>query len=129
VSFRREVLLKSVAPHGRDAYYRDPRGYLRAHFPGSRIHAGHTEQDGLINRICERGHFKVIYAATPRAYHAGFHGYNRAGTPLSGTVEQVSARLLTMSAAELNAHARMRDHQTVPLDDPQPPVTHTIAWP
>ncbi len=44
----------------------------------------------------------TIYPAVPRAYHAGFHGYNRTGDRTQFPPE----RLLAMSAAELNARAR-----------------------
>lgn len=131
VSFRPAVLEK-VVPHGVSAYFTDPIGYCRQHWPATRIHPGHAEQDGLIHRVIEAAGAKVAYPAVPRAYHAGFYGRNRRGNRVYhvGTMEERADRLLAMTAAELNAAATSyRDHSTTPLDADRAPVDRVIAWP
>lgn len=122
--------LASILPHIGADYFADPSGYCRATFPDSRIWPGFCEQDGLLHRIAEANGWPVAYPLAPRAYHAGFHSYNRKGVPLSGGVAQRADRLLSMSAADLNAHARdYPDHTTIVLDGERPAVTSLQVWP
>lgn len=117
VSLRPEVV-RSVVPHVTAAYFRDPVAYCAKTFPHSKIPAPHAEQDGLLNRLRERAGMYTVYPCLPRAYHAGFTGYNRSGIgELVGTPEQQADTLLTMSSADLNMMAshRFRDHETSDL--------------
>lgn len=65
----------------------------------------------------------------PRAYHAGFTGYNRSGSTLPGSVEDQARRILTMTGDELNAASQSyRDYQTVELDADRQPVSRSLTW-
>ncbi len=79
VCFDRTVLRDLVAPHVRRAYLRRPKRYLGGEFPDSRVSLAFVEQDGLIRRIQERSRLPIAYPCLPRAYDAGFYGYNRPG--------------------------------------------------
>jgi hypothetical protein len=121
VSMRRDVADRITA-HDGPGYYGDMVRYCQRMFPGSIIPAGHAEQDGLINRIRESMGAKTVYTTRPRAFHAGFHGYNRPGTQLTeGTVEQRSARILAMRSEEMNALAgELKDHEVIDLEENLP---------
>lgn len=135
VSFRPPMIDRFVA-HARISYYKHPQAYCQSTFPASGIPPGHCEQDGLINRVRESIQGVAVYPGVPRAYHAGFYGYNRHGgwlDPADGSLrrlEQRGAALLAMSADVLNGRARhYKDHTTTPLNEHRPAVTHTIRWP
>lgn len=129
VSWRPEVLGRVLA-HASRTYFMDPAGYCRAMFPHSRINFGHAEQDGLIHRVLEDAGAVTAYPAVPRAYHAGWIGYHRKGTPVTGTLDQRATAILTMTGEEMNRRAASYpDHVTVPLDQRRPPVTRLITWP
>lgn len=131
VSFRPAVLT-TVLGHLCPAYFADPGRYCTRVFPHSTLPGGHAEQDGLLNRIRElHEDAATVYPAVPRAYHAGFHGYNRRGRPLGGgDTAGAAARLLAMTAQELNAHAlTYRDHTTAALDTPRPAPARRLNWP
>jgi hypothetical protein len=116
-SFQRKILHR-LASYAQDGYFRDPVGFCKAVFPDSRIPAPHAEQDGLLNRIRESHGLKTVYPDVPRAYHAGFVGYHRAGDPLTeGTPEERGHQLLVMDAEELNRRAEgpWKDHETINL--------------
>jgi hypothetical protein len=96
-------------------------GYCRRTFPGSLIPPGHAEQDGLFNRIRERQSGVTVYPERPRAFHAGFYGYNRTGRKLSGSIERRSEKILSMTSEEMNAMAGlMKDHEVIDLDENLP---------
>lgn len=117
VSFQHDVAEK-IIKHEKPLYYGDMVGYCRRLWPGSSIPPGHAEQDGLINRIRENLNAETIYPEKPRAFHAGFHGYNRRGGKLTGTVEERSAKILSMNSDEMNALAHtMKDHEVIELDE------------
>jgi hypothetical protein len=120
VSFRPAVARKAVE-HNKPVYYGDMVGYCRRTFPGSQIPPGHAEQDGLFNRIRERERGVTVYPAQPRAFHAGFYGYNRTGRKLSGSIERRSEKILSMTSEEMNAMAGlMKDHEVIDLDENLP---------
>jgi hypothetical protein len=131
VSFRSEIADR-ITPHDHALYYRDMVGYCRDTFPGSAIPPGHAEQDGLINRVREASGGRTVYAVRPRAFHAGFHGYNRPGEALTGgTVEERSARILAMTSEEMNAHAgEIKDHEVIDLDEDLPTTAEeeALTW-
>ena len=80
VCFERSVIVRRIAPHVRREYFEDPGGYCQRHFAGSRVGAGHVEQDGLIRRIQEEHGTRrpIAYPFRPRAFHAGYFGYHAA---------------------------------------------------
>jgi hypothetical protein len=79
VCFDRQVLQGMIAPHMNMAYFRRPKKYLRRHFPASAIGLGFVEQDGLLRRIQEQSTQPIAFPCVPRAFDAGFYGYNRPG--------------------------------------------------
>jgi hypothetical protein len=115
--------VRAVVPHVTDKYFFDPVGYCRKYFPGSEIPAPHAEQDGVLNRLRERAGMSTVYPVAPRAYHAGFTGYNRAGVAaMDGSPAEQAEALLRMNSAELNSMAshEFRDHEVVPLHTLRP---------
>lgn len=129
VSFRSSKLAL-VLPHLTNAYFRDPVTYCRRRWPNTRIRPANAEQDGLLNRIVEEDKMPVVYAARPRAYHAGFVGYHRNGATLAGTIEEQAEQLLAMSTADLNAAAHSyQDHQAMDLDARPGLANRLIFWP
>jgi hypothetical protein len=118
VSFRTDVA-ERVTEHDTPLYYGHMVSYCGRVFPGSAIPVGHAEQDGLLNRLREESGGRTVYTSRPRAFHAGFHGYNRPGESLSaGTLEERSARILSMTSDEMNALAReMKDHEVIDLSE------------
>lgn len=111
--------VRAVVPHVTPEYFADMVGYCRKRFPGSVIPAPHAEQDGLLNRLRERAGMYTVYPSVPRAYHAGFAGYNRPGsTEMSGSVMQQAMTLLAYSSADLNGMAspEFQDLEVSPLD-------------
>jgi hypothetical protein len=101
VSFKAERL-KAIGPHLGRGYFASPVAYCRRHFPHTAINPNNAEQDGLLHRLSENAGLSSVYPAVPRAYHAGFTGYHRKGTLPTGGVDARAARLLTMTADELN---------------------------
>jgi hypothetical protein len=97
--------LAEVIQHAKMEYYSANERYLMRKFPKSAFGSMWTEQDGLINRIMEAGVHTAIYPTVPRAYHAGFIGYNRKGSQLPGCLEERVALLKSMTAEEMNAKA------------------------
>jgi hypothetical protein len=79
VCFEKQVVRAMITPHVNMAYFRRPKKYLRRHFPASAIGLGFVEQDGLLRRIQERSAYSIAYPCVPRAFDAGFYGYNRPG--------------------------------------------------
>lgn len=118
VSLRRGVA-DAITAHDGPGYYGDMVRYCQRMYPGSIIPAGNAEQDGLVNRIRESLGKRTVYTTRPRAFHAGFHGYNRPGTALTeGTIEQRSARIMSMTSQEMNALAgKLKDHEVIDLEE------------
>ena len=79
VCMDRRVIKDLITPHVNMRYFRKPKRYLRRHFPNSTVSLSFVEQDGLIRRIQAESKLPLVYPCVPRAYHAGFYGYNRPG--------------------------------------------------
>lgn len=92
VCFDKHVLQTMIAPHVNIAYFRRPKKYIRRHFPASAVGLGFVEQDGLIRRIQEQSRQPIAYPCVPRAFHAGYYGYNRPGG-LEGSMQERVQRL------------------------------------
>ena len=75
--FNREILLKQVAPHFTNDYFKNPVEYCTRHFPLSSIGKFFVEQDGLIRRILEKSKMFTAFPHVPRGFHGGIYGYNR----------------------------------------------------
>ncbi|MCC6807514.1 MAG: hypothetical protein IT381_08825 [Deltaproteobacteria bacterium] len=92
-----------ILKHATHDYYRDMGRYVVKSFPGTGERR--WEQDGLITRVIGAAGGETLYPYVPRAMHAGFHGYNRAGTPLKGTLDERIAKLREMDQAAMNRAA------------------------
>jgi len=120
VSFRPDVA-RQVVKHGTPAYFGNMVEYCKRTFPGSLIPPGHAEQDGLFNRVRESRRGVTVYAAQPRAFHAGFYGYNRSGMKLGGSIGRRSEKILSMTTEEMNQMAgSIKDHEVIDLDQNLP---------
>lgn len=129
VSFRSDFLASLLADVGSE-YYSNMVAYCQKMFPASRILAGHAEQDGLLHRKQEALGRPTVYAAVPRAYHAGFVGYHRRGVMMAGSIEERAKAILSMSAQEMNERATSyKDHTPIDLDADRASVSHVIQWP
>ncbi len=60
-----------------EGYYDNLIPSLDAEFPNSKFKGASGAQDGLISRIMERHGLRSIQPRRPRAYHAGWYGFNR----------------------------------------------------
>jgi len=106
VSFRTENLAR-IVEHAKQEYWQDPIEYCKRTFPDiTSIPAGNAEQAGLIHRIVKRHNLPTVYPITPRAYHAGFVGRNRAAKrkPHEYTAEEIQ----DMTSEQMNLEARTR---------------------
>lgn len=127
ISFRPEVLKQHVFPHATTAYFVNRSRYCEERF-GSK---GHWDQDGLIEAVRRASGLPFAVMDVPRAYHAGYTGYSRVGTHFLKPEEtcrthivEAAAKLLRMSSEDLNERAMFdKDHQTVDLNAPRPPIT------
>jgi hypothetical protein len=108
VCFDKAVLQNLVAPHVNVAYMRRPKRYVRRHFPGSRVGLGFVEQDGLLRRIQEAGARPIAYPCLPRAFDAGFYGYNRPGGLPGSLAERVAALGRIIYSPEAMREAALR---------------------
>lgn len=93
VCFDKQVLRTLIAPHLTQSYFRSPKKYIRRHFPASAIGLGFVEQDGLLRRIQEQSpccnEWPIAWPCVPRAFHAGFYGYNRPGAAAGSVQERI----------------------------------------
>lgn len=117
VCFDKRVLQTMIAPHVNMAYLRRPKKYVRRHFPASSVGLGFVEQDGLIRRIQEQSRQPIAYPCVPRAFHAGYYGYNRPGG-LEGSIPDRVKRL----AETIYDPAGMRDRATAQPTESCAPV-------
>ncbi len=126
VCFDKQVLQRMVAPHVTMAYMRRPKHYLRRHFPDSAISLGYVEQDGLLRRIQEHSTYPIAYACLPRAFDAGFYGYNRPGG-VSGSIQDRIQKLADIIYdPQVMRQAALRPEfiaSSVPIDLQPPPWT------
>lgn len=128
--------IRRFTTHAAIPYYRAPGRYCQRVWPASAVLPGHCEQDGLINRVRESGGWSTVYPATPRAYHAGFYGYNRGGPGWSADENALSISgraelLLALDGQQLNGrNPAYKDYATTALDNhDRPPVSQLIEWP
>jgi hypothetical protein len=125
VCFARSVISELIAPHVRREYFRDPSAYCARHFPSSQVGAGYVEQDGLIRRVQEAQgeRHPIAYPYRPRAYHAGFIGYHRAGRlegSLPERIRQVGSIIYNSQSMRqaIENPEHIADSIPVPLDTP-----------
>lgn len=126
--------LDQVAALAQPRYYADPAKFIEERFGGagganSKYGPGFIEQDALINRLLIETNKLVVMPRCPRAFHAGFVGYNRdehQGNTLSGASLGERYELLgSFSAAEMKARSSLADVWPVPL---QGYFAHHLAY-
>jgi hypothetical protein len=100
VCFDKSVVQNLIAPHVSMAYFRSPKRYLRSSFPTSAVGLGFVEQDGMLRRIQEGSKLPIAYPCVPRAFDAGFYGYNRPGSPTGSLQDRVQRLATTIYSAE-----------------------------
>jgi len=118
VCFDRSVLRQELLPHINLNYLKRPKRYVARHFPRSRVGLGFVEQDGLIRRIQELSSRPIAYPCVPRAFDAGFYGYNRPGGlpgSLASRVEQLR-NIIYQPARLREAASEEFTRQCVPFD-------------
>lgn len=125
VALRKE-LLEEVSGHATATYFHDPTAYCAKHLPDSGLQPWEASQDGLFHRVIRRRHHWCLYPVQPRAFHAGWYGYNRRdGEGLESSNWRVdSERILEMSSDDMNAMAdpRFRDIERCDLTRPRTPL-------
>jgi hypothetical protein len=83
------IHLAMLLEHSNPDYYAHLNSYLVKHFPNSSYGDASGAQDGLIGRIMEAGKLVAVLPDIPRAYHAGYYGYNRSmDRKAVGTLQQ-----------------------------------------
>lgn len=117
-------------------YYENPEGFIAKRFYGGNMSStmvgSHdlvhtygtprqwTEQDGVINRLMIEHEAVSLLPRCPRAFHAGFVGYNRkheTSNDLSGTsLESRYKELAALSADEMAARSSVADVVATPLE-------------
>lgn len=121
-SFKLNQVAKFL-PHCNGAYYGNMWDYLKNHFKGPKVTAFQgmwCEQDGMLNRFMAQNDLLGIFPYIPRAYHAGFYGYNRTGQPISPNLslfERIIA-LLSMTEKEMNDRASNPQFKDITQCDP-----------
>ena len=93
VTMHRDTIFNYIQPHANERYYRDCIAYCRSNFPKAHFPEGHAEQDGLIRRIQMASGKPTAYPHVPRCFHAGWYGYNRRRSPMTGTLDQKIQRV------------------------------------
>lgn len=107
VSFKRETILKDIAPHYNMKYLQSPGAYLEANFPKSSIGRDFIEQDGLIHRISESGNCPVAFPMKPRCFHAGLYGKNRGHYPKGKLMDRIEyVKSIVYYETELKKHVQ-----------------------
>jgi len=125
VCFDKSVLKELIAPHVNMRYLRRPKHYLRRQFPSSVVGLGFVEQDGLIRRIQEREGLPIAYPCVPRAFDAGFYGYNRPGGVTGSLQERIRRLSEIIYDPERMRHAALRPEY---LASSLPINLQTPAW-
>jgi hypothetical protein len=125
VCFDKTIIKELIAPHVNMRYMSRPKSYLRRQFPSSVVGLGFVEQDGLIRRIQERGPLPIAYPCVPRAFDAGFYGYNRPGGVTGSLQERIGRLSEIIYDPERMRHAALRPEY---LASSLPINLQTPAW-
>lgn len=125
VCFKKSTIQDRIAPHITQDYYRSPMSYITRSFPNSVIGRSFCEQDGLIRRIQEElcQDAPIAYPHRPRAFHAGYYGYNRMkGKAGSFSMKLYEVGLIIYDSERMRIASQrpefFRDSEPVPLELP-----------
>jgi len=75
--FNEAIIRLYIEQHFTVDYFTNPGLYCLKQFPDNYLKGNFCEQDGLTKRIMMKAGMRSIFPDVPRAYHAGFYGYNR----------------------------------------------------
>jgi hypothetical protein len=123
--FDKRILQSKLAQHVNMRYMRRPKKYIRRHFRSSHIGLGFVEQDGLIRRIQEESQLPIAWPCVPRAFHAGFYGYNRQGGLTGALPERI--RILAETIYDVAAIQKLAGQTGFP-DNCIPCELQTPPW-
>jgi hypothetical protein len=136
VCFERSVIVRRIAPHVRREYFEDPGAYCQQHWSASKVGAAYVEHDGLIRRIQEEQGARrpIAYPYRPRAFHAGFFGYQRHSAingALSQRIREVGETIYSVEAMHAAEAGPEFSADSVPISLDTPPwksVRCTARW-
>jgi hypothetical protein len=116
-----------VTHHANPRYFARPIAYCAEHLPDEGLPAGAASQDGLFHRVVRRDRLRVLYPIVPRAFHAGWTGWNRPqGTALQGAWADRAAQILMLTGDQMNALADPRFRDLAPCKLIRPPTALTL---
>lgn len=99
-----------VVEHATRKYYADMIGYCAKELPDTGLPIHHVEQSRLIHRVVRKVESWGLFPVKPRAFHAGFIGYNRGAYALEAESLSADALLgLTSDQMNLLADPQYRD--------------------
>lgn len=100
--------VRKILQHAVPEYFYGMEVYVRSKFPNSRLGAKWCDQDGLIRRLLESSGLRVAWPVVPRCFHAGWHGQNRMGERLQGSMEMrlMQLRSIMHDGEAMNGLAR-----------------------
>lgn len=93
-----------VVEHATRKYYADMIGYCARELPDKLLPIHHVEQSRLIHRVVRKVGSWGLYPVKPRAFHAGFAGYNR-GAYAPEADELTADALLSLTTDQMNLFA------------------------
>lgn len=119
----RPRFVAEVIKHACPDYFRDPFDYCYQRLKDDGLPAHAVSQDALFHRVLRRNGDHLLYPLQPRAFHAGWYGYNRReGVELDPKNWRADCeRILAMSADQMNemADQRFRDIERCDLIMPR----------
>ena len=116
-AWRKENLIKYLKPHYVQEYFNDPQAYVTKTFPNNPYKAQFCEQDGLTKRIMMQSGSRCIFPHVPRAYHAGFYGYNRPGVKPYDYEDKVNfLRGIVFSKENMKKYDKLGDSEPIDLN-------------
>lgn len=116
-------LIAEVLTHATPEYFAEPSRYVERHLFDADLPRGGCSQDALFHRVIRRERLKMLYPVVPRAFHAGWYGYNRCeGQPQTPVQWRRDAeKILAMTSEKMNelADPRYRDIERCALTRPR----------
>lgn len=110
VSFKAHRL-GQIADHATRKYYADMIGYCARELPDAALPLNHAEQSQLIHRVVRKTGGWGLFPVKPRAFHAGFIGYNRGDYAFVSATMLTADSLLALTSDQMNllADPKYRD--------------------
>jgi hypothetical protein len=116
-AWKKEKLLQVLERHHNQGYYSNPLGYILKEFPDNFLKERFCEQDGLTRREMMKQGLRCAFPHVPRAYHAGFYGYNRVQPRPTTHLERVKKLQEVCYSKELmDKHSLYKDSQPYDLN-------------